>query len=460
MKKQQGLADELALLDSVELARFIVSLYGEDDFLDAKIERLLLKKDISELVKSLKKEIKSLGRSTYFYSYYQAGELAEEIYQLQMDIENTVLPGSPDLAFKLADDLLDTAENSLNRCDDSDGSVGDVYRDTCLLWLKTASLSAVPATGWVPVIKKLADNNDYGVLDLLLPNANQLLSEDELRQLADYYERGLVASLKKKKGDIESINWSVNLHSIAEALKDPALYIRATLLGSPEPNSLQMESMVQFSLNCGAYDEALNWLQKDWGEHGWSKPDARRLSLLAECYLGLNQPEKHLSTLIELMDASPTFENFQRVQPLVSEEGARELREKLIVLVSNETELYDQLDPLLKLGENSKAEKIAIERAVEFSEWHYIQLVSLLGKVPEENRLFRIILLRTLTDDILERGRTQAYHHGARYLQQLDQLDKNIDAYSSLQNHVEYMAKVKAKHGRKYSFWAQYNKAS
>jgi len=457
MKKQQGLVNELALLDSVELASFIVSLYGENEFLDAKIERLLLKKETSALVKALKKDIKSLGRSTYFYSYYQARELADEIYQLQMEIENNVLPGSPDQAFKLADDLLDTAENSLNRCDDSDGSVGDVYRDICLLWLKTASLSSVPATGWVPVIKQLADNNDYGVLDLLLPNANLLLSEEELRQLAEYYEQGLRTSLKNKKGDLGSISWSVNLHSIAEALKDPLLYAQATLLGSPEPNSMQMESMVRFSLSCGAYAEAMKWLEKDWVGHGWRKPDAPRLSLLAECYQGLHQPEKRLSTLIELMDTAPTFENFQRLQPLVSEEDARELREKLIALVSNESELYDQLDPLLKLGEYAKAEKIAIKRAIEFSEWHYTQLVSLLDNVPEENGLFRIILLRVLTDDILSGGRTQAYHHAASYLQQLDQLDDEIKTYSPLPDHAAYMGKVKAKHGRKYSFWAKYN---
>ncbi len=458
MKKQRGLVDDLALLDSVVLASFIASLYGEYELLDTRIERLLLKNDTSALIKTLKKEIKSLGRSSYFYSYYQAGELAHNVYQLKSEIEDNVLPDFPDQAFQLVNDLLETAENSLNRCDDSDGSVGDVYLDICLLWLKSASLSSVPATGWLPIIKQLADSNDYGVLDPLLPNANILLSQGELRQLAAYYEDGLRASLKTKKRDeFRDISWSVNLHSVAEALKDPAIYIQATLLVSPSPNHMQMESMVEFSLHCGAYDEAMKWLQKDWGESGWKKPNATRLSLLADCYQGLNQPEKRLAALIELMDIEPTFENFQKVEPLVSEDDVRQLREQLIIAVLKESELDDQLDPLLKLNEYSKAEELAIKGVNEIAEWHYTQLLSLLDEVPEHGHILRIILLRCLADDILEGGRTQAYHHAARYLHQLDKLDQEVNTYSSLPTHVDYMERVKAKHKRKSSFWPQYN---
>jgi len=457
MKKQRGLVDDLALLDSVVLASFIASLYGEDEFLDTRIERLLLKNDTSTLIKTLKKKIKSLGINTYYYSYYQTRELANEVRQLQMDIENNILPGSPDQAFHLVNELLDTAENSVNRCDDSDGSVGDVYQDICLLWLKAASQSSVPATGWLPVVRQLADINDYGVLDLLLPNANLLLSEEELRQLAAYYEEGLRSSLKKKTDESRDISWSVNLQGVAKALKNPAIYIQATLLVSPSPNHMQMESMVEFSLRCGDYDEAMKCLEKDWGDHGWKKPNAIRLSLLADCYQGLNQPDKRLATLSELMDVEPTFENFQKIQPLVSEEDARQLREKLIVAVLKESELDDQLGPLLKLNEYSKAEKLAIKGVNEIAEWHYTQLLSLLDEVPEHGHILRILLLRSLADDILDGGRNQAYHHAASYLHQLDKLDKEVNNYSSLPTHTDYMERVKAKHKRKSSFWPQYN---
>ncbi|PHI28472.1 DUF6880 family protein [Budvicia aquatica] len=459
MKKQNALINELALLDSVVLAVFIASIYGKDKMLDTKIERLLLKKDTSALIKSLKKNIKSLSKDNYFYRYYQTIELARDVRQLLVEIENHILPTSPDQAFQLADDLLDTAENSLERCDDSDGLVGDVYQDICLLWLKAASQSSVPATGWVPVVRSLVDNNDYGVLDPILPNAHLLLSPDELRQLAAYYENGLRASLKKKECEFSDTRWSVNLQGVAEALKDPEIYKLATLLVSPLPNVMQIERIVNFCIRCGAYDQAMKWLEDDWGSVGWKKPNAIRLSLLADCYLGLNQPEKRLDTLIKLMNVEPTYENFQMLVPLVSDDHIDKLRKQLIASVLNESELYDQLDPLLKLKEYAKAQALAIKGADEIAEWHYTQLLSLLDNTPEDGCIVRIILLRSLADDILDQGRSPAYHHAASYLQQLDKLDDKVASYASLPSHADYMAKIQVKHKRKSSFWPKYNSA-
>ena len=458
MKEYNNLITDLALLESHVLANFIASLYGEDEILDKRIERLLLKKDIPALFETLKKEIKSLRRGRHYYSYYETSELANKIYGLQKDIESSVMPVSPDQAFQLFNDLLATAENSLNRCDDSDGYIGDIYRDICLLWLKAASQSAVPAKGWMPVVRKLVEDNEYGILDPILPNASMLLTEDELRQLADYYEDKLRTSLKKR--DEETFDhgiWSAHLHGIAESLKDPALFIQTTLLLSPSPDYRQKESIIRFCIHCGAYDEAMKWLQGKWGNDDWARPEATRLALLADCYQALEQHDNYLKTLIELLDVKPDYATLLRTLALVSDNEAQQLRDKFIMSVLKEPELYDQLNPLLKLHEYGKAEELAIKGIHEVAEWHYTQLLSLLDDVPANEHILRVILFRSLTDDILAGGRTQAYHHAASYLQQLDQLDNEIKTYSALPDHAIYMGKVKEKHGRKYSFWAKYN---
>jgi len=63
------------------------------------------------------------------------------------------------------------------------------------------------------------------------------------------------------------------------------------------------------------------------------------------------------------------------------------------------------------------------------------------------------ILYRALIDDILGRGRSQAYTHAAAYLSELDQLAERADLGGAEPDPAEYRAGLRRRHGRKYGFW-------
>ena len=64
------------------------------------------------------------------------------------------------------------------------------------------------------------------------------------------------------------------------------------------------------------------------------------------------------------------------------------------------------------------------------------------------------ILYRALLDDILDRARSPAYGHAARYLEKLDALAALGDAARSIDPHETYRAAVAKKHRRKSGFWS------
>nr|USU34189.1 hypothetical protein NG677_11270 [Methylobacterium sp. OTU13CASTA1] len=64
-------------------------------------------------------------------------------------------------------------------------------------------------------------------------------------------------------------------------------------------------------------------------------------------------------------------------------------------------------------------------------------------------------LYRLLVDDILERGRSAAYGHGARHLATLDALDARLDPGALVPDHAAYRAALRKTHGRKAAFWSQ-----
>jgi hypothetical protein len=64
------------------------------------------------------------------------------------------------------------------------------------------------------------------------------------------------------------------------------------------------------------------------------------------------------------------------------------------------------------------------------------------------------VLYRSLLDDILARGRSPAYGHGARYLAKLDELETKGLAEAGVSDHETYRAALRRAHGRKAGFWS------
>ncbi len=63
------------------------------------------------------------------------------------------------------------------------------------------------------------------------------------------------------------------------------------------------------------------------------------------------------------------------------------------------------------------------------------------------------LLYRRLLDDMLGKGRSAAYAHGARYLRELDGLAPRIETGALDPDPATYRGRLRRAHGRKYGFW-------
>jgi len=170
------------------LRDFIFGLYLQYPELRDKIEALTLVNDPVALTRVLRKRITSLKRGRRFIDYRASFDFARELEAILADIESGLLECSPEHAFELVDRFLATAESVLNRVDDSGGAVGEVYRQAVLVWLTAAKAWRDANINWLERIDQLYQQNDYGVLDPLLPNAHLLLTADQLKQLARHQQ--------------------------------------------------------------------------------------------------------------------------------------------------------------------------------------------------------------------------------------------------------------------------------
>lgn len=88
-------------------------------------------------------------------------------------------------------------------------------------------------------------------------------------------------------------------------------------------------------------------------------------------------------------------------------------------------------------------------------DWHILPKVA--GLLEHEHPLASTILYRALLDDILDRARSKAYGHGAKYLGKLALLAGEADPIrpSGMVDHATYLARLKTAHPRKSGFWAR-----
>jgi hypothetical protein len=132
---------------------------------------------------------------------------------------------------------------------------------------------------------------------------------------------------------------------------------------------------------------------------------------------------------------------------------------------------FDELDRAFALAESSpqayaalaffvawprpdRAARLVLARSGRWEGRHYGVLAEAATLLETDYPLAATVLYRALLDDILVRGHSAAYSHGARYLAKLGDIAKSIAGDSGLEDHATYLFGLKKAHGRKYGFWS------
>ncbi len=447
-------------LDADLIKDFLLDLYLHYPELHNQIEALLLYNDPAALAKAILKRIQSVSRGRRFIDYRMSTDFARNLDTIVADIESGLLDNSPKHAFELMTKFLATSKKVFERVDDSSGEIGGVYRESVLLWLTTAkrwkdATVAGAKVNWLERVYKLNSENDYGVYDPLLPNSAILLEHEQLAQLAWRYESELRQALKDpseedRRFNMAALTSGVALGAVAEALKDPALYERATLIGSPQPNDLQKKKIIEMYLHFNQADEALRWLDTPWD----ARFERDRLQLLEQAHLQKGNAEPLKQMRFQSYQREQSYASFMRYFELLNEDEKPAAQQAAIQLAEQGKLLESNIDLLLGLDEAERAEKLVLANPEGIVNCFYEHLLKLAKRFEQQACwLAATACYRSLLCDILNQARYTAYSHAARYYKKLAAMSEHIQQYAPLDDHAEFVKQLDAKHGRKSSFW-------
>jgi len=450
------LKEKLADIDADTLRDFIFDLYLRYPELNDKIEALTLANDPVALSRILGKRIASLRRGRRFIDYQASFGFARELEAMLADIESRLLALSPKHAFDLVDRFLATAESVLNRVDDSGGAVGEVYRQSVLLWLTAAKGWRDANVDWLERVYQLYQQNDYGVLDPLLPNAHLLLTQEQLKQLAWRYENALRKALSspEQEGKVNhvALHSGVALGQIADALQDPALYERSVLIQSPQPNNLQMKSICEKYLQYEQSEKAMRYLNQAWE----SRFAHDRLVLLDKVCVQTGDRKQLKVVRSRLFQSEQSYASFTRYLEVLDEVEKEKARDLAIQQAEQGGTILSSADLLLNLSQTDRAQALVLARHQELTECFYESLLRLAKAFEKADcNLAATACFRALLLDILTQARSKAYGHGARYYKKLEVLAERIKVFKPLPAHDDFVQQLRSTHGRKRSFWAR-----
>lgn len=441
--------EKLIALGVEKLADALLSLSTHSDEADDLVGQLVATPE--ENILRFKKKLSNLQHSRRFIDWRASSAFALELEMLLKDLEAGI--DRPFEGVKLVASFYEADSTIFEMCDDSSGSIGDVFRCSAKeLFMKFAT-RCDDKEKIADIILKVNKKNDYGVRDTLIDCAGECLPEKVIRRMISKLHKWA----DEEDGDYARRSYLFSIESLAKQIKDAELFEKTRVTAWGKLSTASFIDIAQIYFDCGNVEVAYSWLKKI--PEGETFKSYERDELLKKIYMEQGNDETLAELLLQKLKSCHCIENLEQLLNVIGSEKRDEVIANEvggIVKDANLNEVDAQF--LIEVGEIDVAEGYLIKRADQLNGNYYGTLLSLAETMEEQNRnLVTSLIYRSLLLSILERGYTKAYSYGVKYLKKLDVLKSTLSDWKGFDSHEVFKKQLLQSHGRKRSFWSKYN---
>ena len=426
----------------------------------------------TEVAREIRKRLKVIARARSFVDWQNRRGLVEDLQTQRRAIVDHVGKTDPKEALDLMWGFMALASSIFARCDDSSGTVIDIFHEAVNDLGRLAEVAKGDTTELADRAFQALLDNDYGQFDHLIPTLSAALGDAGLEHLK---QRFLALSkepvIKLAEHERRKIGWSTDgpiyedevanrhrvhvidiaLRDIADAQGDVDAFIAQY---DPEKRKVSRiaAEIAERLLAAGRAAEALKALEaaehrrSGWPEFEWE--DARIAALDAlersndaqsarwSCFERFLS-ERHLRDYLKRL---PDFEDIE------AENGALDYAE-------NFANFSAALMFLASWPAVDRAAKLVLARAEELNGDHYELLSPIANALADKHPLAATVALRAMIEICLDRARSSRYKHAARHFQECASLASSIAEFGKWETHETFAARIRGKHGKKSSFW-------
>jgi hypothetical protein len=466
--------DNLMALGPERLAALLVELADSDADVKRRLRLELAAQTGGDTIAAeIGKRLTTLRSARSSIDWQKRRDFVKDLDLQRAMIVDRVAQTRADLALDLMWRFMDLAEPVLNRVDDSNGSVGGVFRAACED-LGTIAVRAKPdPVNLADRVLAAVQGDDYGVFDDLVTFMLPALGETGAAHLKERLGK-VLAERPGKPGepDYRALVVRSALQALADGQSDVDAYIA---LVPPEEQRMphQGAEIGRRLLAANRAADAVVAL-----ERARPKRSAARAARDDDFDLiGLGGDDAWEATYIEALEATGRQDEAQRLRWVAFEKrlSADRLRAYLKRLRDfDDVEAEERamkhalsfpsfsiaLDFFTRWPDQARVAELVLARGSEIDGNLYYLLDPAARLIEGKHPIAATLLRRAMIEDTLDGAKSTRYKHAARHLLECRSLVAGIQDFGTFQTHEAFVSRLRARHSRKAGFWSLVDEVS
>jgi hypothetical protein len=467
-------AKNLESLGAERLSELLIELSAGDATAKRKLRlELAGASNPEQLAKEVRKRLSAIARSRSFVDWHNQRALIDDLEAQRSAITDKIAKINASEALELMWRFLALTESVYNRCDDSNGRVGDVFYNARINLGELAQIAQ-------PIPEKLADQiyeallkNSYGQYDGIIGLLSSSLGNEGL----EYLKKKIILLSKEKvprpsekdrikvgigsRGSIyeDEISESSRkeavksaLRAIADAQGDADAFI-AQYDKKTRKVPIVAAEIAERLLASNRSEEALKAIEaaehrdKDWVIFEWEDARIKVLEVLGRV-------DDAQNARWSCFEKSLSIEHLRGYLRKLSDFEDEEAQKRAFDYVQSVEEYHSALAFFISWPALDRAARLVFERSRELDGNIYELLTVAAEKLAGKYPLAAILLLRTMIDYSLKNAKTTRYRHAARHLMDCSSLSVSISDFKKFESHKVFLDRLKKEHGKKLGFWS------
>ncbi|MGY3438836.1 MULTISPECIES: DUF6880 family protein [unclassified Marinovum] len=421
----------------------------------------------TEVAADLRKRFATIRRSRSYIGWRKQRTLVKELTGLLATIETAIAPHDADLAFEVTWSFLELASPIHGRTDDSNGTIGTVFRAAMALIESLAPRLVQNTETLAERMLEAIAQAGYGEFDNIIPALAETLGPEGLAHLktltqaweqsppteaeladVDYYGRG---SKEDRVRRMRELTASVILADVADAQGDVDAYMARY---SPEQLTYGTiaPGVAQRLLEAGRTEDAARII----AEARAASPDRDYPELedaQADCLKQMGDTEALKDHLRDRFARDLHADSLRQLLKLLPDFDDDEAEEAALRLAEDHPDLTDALEFLIDWPAVERAAQAVLARADEIDGDAWYALPRIADALDPHHPLAASVLRRAIIRHALDYGKSKRYRHAARHFAECQASAPFIADYGDFPTHEAYAEALRRDHARKPSFW-------
>ena len=425
-----------------------------------------------EVARDIRKRLATIARSRSFVEWDRTRPLVQDLETQRNAIVTKVAPKEPEEALDLMWRFLGLAASIYERCDDSNGSVGDVFYSAREDLGEIAESAQQDTNTLADRVFEALQDNGYGQYDNLIPLLSPVLGSDGLlhlkKHILELAEHPVPVPPEEER---EVVGWGSGgetyAHEMAERSRQStvrmALMDIADAEGDVDAFIAQYDAktrkvpkiaanIAERLLAAGRAEDAWGFIERaesrnqSWVPSEWQKV---RLDVLE----AIGRGDEAQAFRLKCFQRSLAADHLRAYIKRLPDFDDVEAEDKAMDYALTYPSALSALHFLIHWPALEHAAQLVINRADEMDGDHYEILTPTADALAANYPLAATLALLAMIDFALGAARSKRYRHAARHLLESESLAGQIEEFGNVEQHVTYVTNLKAKHGRKQSFW-------